>query len=389
MKMMNDMTKMNGEMNDMGMKMSLQQMDMNTVMYPEITGDEKIMKETDTATTTLQPITTLNYAMLRSTIKTTLPNANVKILHFNLSGNMSRYVWTIDNKTVSETDKILIKKGENIKIIMYNGTMMRHPMHLHGHFFRVLNGQGDYSPLKTVLDIMPMETDTLEFAATESGDWFFHCHILYHMMSGMGRLFSYENSPVNPEIQDPKKAIRKIYADDKTIHTLAKISLESNGSDGEIVLSNTRYQLQTEWRIGLNDKNGYETETHFGRYIGKMQWWFPYIGWDFRHRRINLPVKGYSSPKDGKDNRKAFCIGVQYTLPLLVKADARFDTDGQLRFQLMRDDVPVSKRVRFNFMVNSDKEYMAGLRCVVTKYFSLSSHYDSDMGLGAGITLNY
>ena len=55
----------------------------------------------------------------------------------------------------------------------------------------------------------------------------------------------------------------------------------------------------------------------------------------------------------------------------------------------MREDIPVSKRVRFNFMLNTDKEYMAGLRYVVSKYFCLSSHYDSDMGLGGGITLNY
>jgi hypothetical protein len=68
-------------------------------------------------------------------------------------------------------------------------------MHLHGHDFRLLNGQGEYAPLKNIIDIMPMERDTIEFAATESGDWFFHCHILYHMMSGMGRVFSYEILP--------------------------------------------------------------------------------------------------------------------------------------------------------------------------------------------------
>ncbi|MEI9956328.1 MAG: hypothetical protein WDM90_08515 [Ferruginibacter sp.] len=73
----------------------------------------------------------------------------------------------------------------------------------------------------------------------------------------------------------------------------------------------------------------------------------------------------------------------------MVKADARFDTEGKLRFQLMREDVPVSQRLRFNFMVNTDKEYMVGLRYAVTKYFSVSSHYDSDMGLGAGITITY
>jgi hypothetical protein len=53
---------------------------------------------------------------------------------------------------------------------------------------------------------MPMETDTLEFNANVEGDWFFHCHILYHMMSGMGRVFSYENQAPNPLIPNPKLA---------------------------------------------------------------------------------------------------------------------------------------------------------------------------------------
>src|SRR3954469_25462511 len=162
-----------------------------------------------------------------------------------------------------------MKKGENVKIILYNGTMMRHPMHLHGHYFRVLNGQGDYSPLKNTLDIMAMETDTIEFAATASGDWFFHCHILYHMMSGMGRIFSYENSPPNPQVPDPRYALRKTFADDRRLYSRAEIALESNGSDGEIAFANTRWFLQTEWRLGLNSTRGYESESHIGRYLDK------------------------------------------------------------------------------------------------------------------------
>ena len=373
MKMMNGMMKMNGQMNDMDMQMSLQQMDMNAVMYSEDAG------------------VTLNYAMLRSPVKTNLPDAPVKELHFNLSGNMNRYVWSINNKTVSESDKILIKKGENVRIILYNGTMMRHPMHLHGHFFRVLNGQGDYSPLKNTLDIMPMETDTLEFAATESGDWFFHCHILYHMMSGMGRIFSYENSPPNPEIPDPKKAIRRIYADDRKIHTSAKIGLESNGSDGELTFSNTRYRLQTEWRVGLNGENGYETESHFGRYFGQTQWLFPYVGWDVRYRKMGEGEreKNLFGQRNTKNFRSVLHVGVEYTLPLLIIADASVDTDGRMRLQLSREDIPITRRLRFNFMANTDREYMAGFRYIMTKYFSFSTHYDSDMGIGAGITVTY
>jgi FtsP/CotA-like multicopper oxidase with cupredoxin domain len=111
--------------------------------------------------------------MLKSPTKTTLPaDAPVRQLKFELTGNMNRYVWSMDNKVLSETDKILIKKGDIVRITLYNNSMMRHPMHLHGHDFRVLNGQGDYSPLKNVLDIMPMETDVIEFAANTDGDWF-------------------------------------------------------------------------------------------------------------------------------------------------------------------------------------------------------------------------
>lgn len=378
MKMMNGMMKMNGDMNDMGMQMHDQIMDMNTVMYPEVN---------DPAAA---PITTLNYTMLRSPDSTTLPPAPTRTLYFRLTGNMNRYVWSINNRTVSETDKILIRKGENIRIVLYNGTMMRHPMHLHGHFFRVVNGQGAYAPLKTVLDIMPMETDTIEFAATESGDWFFHCHILYHMMSGMGRIFSYQDSPPNPEIPNPERSVRKIYADDRQIHFMGRVALESSGSDGEVMLANTRYKLQTEWRLGTNAMMGYETESHLGRYLGRMQFWFPYVGWDFRYRTMDLhSERTIFGQRNTKNNRGVACLGVQYTLPMLVTADARVDRNGIFRLSLMREDIPVTARLRMNLMANSDLEYMVGLRYIVTKYFGISTHYDSDMGLGAGITLNY
>ncbi len=398
MQMMNGMMKMNGDLDDMDMQMSLNQMDMNVVMYPEITGEaQKMNKGMDSMSmradqynsNALSDIVTLNYSMLKSPQKTTLPAGPIKVLRFELSGNMNRYVWSLDNKVVSETDKILIKKGENIKLILYNGSMMRHPMHLHGHDFRVLNGQGDYAPMKNIIDIMPMETDTLEFAATESGDWFFHCHILYHMMSGMGRVFSYENSPPNPEIPNARLAQRKLFADDRRFHLMAKNDFASNGNDGELMVQNTRWNLQAEWRVGYHAEHGYEVETHFGRYIGKMQWLFPYVGFDWRYRRMEEPEKNLFGQTNAKDDRKVFCLGVQYTLPMLMIADTRIDSDGQLRMQLMREDVPISKRLRFGFMLNTDKEFMTSFRYIVARSISVTTHYDSDMGFGAGLQLNY
>jgi FtsP/CotA-like multicopper oxidase with cupredoxin domain len=374
MKMMNGMMKMNGKMDDMGMQMSLQQMDMNAVMYQE---------KWDT-------LTTLNYAMLKSPEKTTLPNAPFRELHFELTGNMNRYVWTLNNKTVSETDRILIKQGENIRIILYNGSMMRHPMHLHGHFFRVLNGQGEYAPLKNVLDMMPMERDTIEFHASEKyGDWYFHCHILYHMMAGMGRIFRYENTPANPQIPNPKKALRKVYQDDRHFYSKAEIGLESNGSDGEAQIANTRYVIQTEWRIGLNQETGYESESHIGRYIGRNQFFMPYIGWDARYRKSDEEEENIFGQKSGKDNRQVFCAGFQYVLPFFIVADTRIDHTGRLRVQFRKEDMAITSRMRLNLMINSDKEYQIGARYVLSKYLSLSTHYDSDMKWGAGLTITY
>ena len=451
MKMMNQMMDMNGNMLEMeGMVMRNQTMDMNTVMYPEITGSEsdnesdQQMKMNDANSTMTNPIrskatdsnmhmkemtrmdrekedamktmkmddssmdgmdmdnistdiVTLNYGMLRAPGKTTLPPGPLKELKFDLTGNMNRYVWTLDNKTVSESDKILIKSGENVRVILFNNSMMRHPMHLHGHDFRVLNGQGDYAPLKNVLDMMPMERDTIEFAATESGDWFFHCHILYHMMSGMGRIFSYENSPTNPEIPNPKLAQRKLFADDRMPHFMATVGIQSNGSDGMAMLAQTRWKISTLWHLGYHDMHGYESETMVGRYLGRMQWWYPYIGFDYHYKKFNPDERNLFGSDErnlfgqvsNKEHRKTIAAGIAYTMPMLFIADGRIDGNGKFRFQLSRDDVPITKRLRFSMMVNTDKEYMAGFRYIITKYISASTHYDSDMGLGAGLTFTY
>ncbi|MDU0808586.1 multicopper oxidase family protein [Aquirufa antheringensis] len=396
MKMMNDMMKMNGELNDMGMAMSLNQMDMNVVMYPEITGDAKPKQDDNDPNrynaNALGDIVTLNYAMLKSPSITALPkDAPVKELYFKLSGNMNRYVWSLDNRVVSEADKILIKKGENVRIILYNGSMMRHPMHLHGHDFRLLNGQGQNAPLKNIVDVMPMETDTLEFNANVEGDWFFHCHILYHMMSGMGRVLSYENQMPNPLIPNPKLAQRKLFADDRKFHFMAENDFATNGNDGMAMLQNTRWSIGSEWRLGYHDFHGYEVETHIGRYVGKMQWLMPFIGFDWRYRKFGIDEQETNlfGQSNSKDLRSLVTVGVNYTLPLLIVGQAEIYQDGNIRFQLMREDMPITKRLRVSFMLNTDKEYMAGFRYIVNKNMGITSHYDSDMGLGAGITFSY
>uniref|UniRef100_UPI0037435C53 multicopper oxidase family protein n=1 Tax=Pedobacter ghigonis TaxID=2730403 RepID=UPI0037435C53 len=403
MKMMNDMMKMNGDLDDMGMKMSLNQMDMNVVMYPEITGEasEKeahnkkgMNMEADPNrynANALGDIVTLNYAMLKSPHTTTLPKtAPVKELKFTLTGNMNRYVWSMDNKVLSESDKIPVKKGEVLRITLYNNSMMRHPIHLHGFDFRVINGQGEKAPLKNVLDIMPMETDTIEFLANEEGDWFFHCHILYHMMAGMNRVFAVGDYK-NPLLPDKAEAYKALQKESNMPHFMAQNDFASNGNDGSAMVQDARWSVGTEWRLGYSNMHGFEVETHVGRYIGKMQWLMPFIGFDWRYRKMGIDEheKNIFGQVNKKDSRSAVSLGVMYTLPLLIDFQAEVYHDGIVRLALMREDIPVSKRLRAGFMVNTDLEYMADLRYVINKNMGIRTHYDSDMGFGVGLSLNY
>lgn len=337
-------------------------------------------------------IVTLNYGMLKSPTKTTLDkDAPVREILFELTGNMNRYVWSMDNRVLSEVDKILITKGEIVRITLYNNSMMRHPMHLHGHDFRVLNGQGEYAPLKNVLDIMPMETDVIEFAANADGDWFFHCHILYHMMSGMNRVFSYENSEPNPFLPNKEKSYKKLQAESNPLHFSIENDFATNGNDGQAMLQNSRWSFGTEWRLGYNDKDGYESETHIGRYIGRNQWFMPFIGLDARYRKLgpNEVEENLFGQKSTKDKRIFASLGFNYTLPMLIIAQAEVYHDGTFRMQLTREDIPLSPRLRGAFMVNTDKEYMAGLKYILGKNLGITTHYDSDMGLGFGVNVNY
>jgi FtsP/CotA-like multicopper oxidase with cupredoxin domain len=95
-----------------------------------------------------------NYDYLRSPVKTNYSaDAPVKEILLNLTGNMQRYL-SMNGVPLAETDKIKIEGGQVTRITLNNLTMMHHPMHLHGHFFRVINENGDYSPLKHTVNVL-------------------------------------------------------------------------------------------------------------------------------------------------------------------------------------------------------------------------------------------
>ncbi len=114
--------------------------DMKGMTHGNMGNDSMEMSMSDTMKMVENPRPLPPYNKLRSLESTELPPDNkTREVVLNLTGDMERYIWTINGKTLSEDDKILIRKGENVRFVLVNKTMMHHPMHLHGHFFRVLN----------------------------------------------------------------------------------------------------------------------------------------------------------------------------------------------------------------------------------------------------------
>ncbi len=104
----------------------------------------------------------------------------------HLTGNMERYVWTMNGKKFGEAKPIELKYGERVKLTFVNDTMMAHPMHLHGMFVQLVNGQpAARLPSKHIVSVPPGQSYSVLVTADEPGEWAFHCHLLFHMASGM------------------------------------------------------------------------------------------------------------------------------------------------------------------------------------------------------------
>ncbi|WAR43204.1 copper resistance system multicopper oxidase [Methylomonas rapida] len=104
-----------------------------------------------------------------------------------LTGNMNRYIWSFDDVKYSDAEPIRVKFGERIRFHYVNETMMNHPIHLHGLWQYLDNGNGMYNPKKHVINVKPGRTESVDVIADAEGQWAFHCHLLYHMDTGMFR----------------------------------------------------------------------------------------------------------------------------------------------------------------------------------------------------------
>jgi len=313
------------------------------------------------------------YAKLRAIKPTALTEDKpVRNIRLTLDGDMERYVWFLNNKPLSESDAIRIREGEIARFIMINRTMMHHPMHLHGHFFRVVNGQGDHAPLKHTVDVAPMSTTVIEFEANEVGDWFFHCHLLYHMKSGMARMVHYEDFTPDPEVA----AVRpNLYKD--SWYSWGQADILSNMTEGFLILSNTRNILTADWEVGWQEVD--ETE------------WEGIFTWSLYLNRFSSIFAGADlmGEEDELDKTRGV-IGLHYLLPLNIESRVWVDSDGGARINLDKE-LDLTPRLKLVGEVEYDThelwEGSAELNYTIHKNFSIIARWHSEYNWGGGVRI--
>lgn len=313
--------------------------------------------------------TTHEYAALKAAQPTTLPKQNPQqTFCLKLTGSMERYVWTINDTAMYAAPPIMIKKGENVTLTLKNETMMHHPIHLHGHFFRVLNDQGEYSPLKHTVNVPPFETVTVEFEADQEKDWIFHCHNLYHMKLGMGGVLHYAGTQTDPKVLDSHHKHSGEHGDLWfTATTLEGYSNFSNLT-AKLMHNNDNFLLYA--------RHDYQQEHEL----------------EARYQKYTTPFFGlYGGAKFKKENNRTTnsgLLGVVYTLPLLIKTDLRINTHGKLRWGLSNNHV-LTNSVSLTWEWNTDKEYTLGLAYALNKHLEIAGNYDARTQFGAGVNLKW
>jgi len=135
------------------------------------------------------PHRVLTYRDLASLTPNRDTRAPTRRIDIHLTGNMERFMWSMDGEKLSENpEPYRFARNERVRLRLINDTMMTHPMHLHGHFLEIVNGQGAHQPMKHTVKVLPGGFVDLDLTADAPGDWAFHCHLLYHMHAGMMRV---------------------------------------------------------------------------------------------------------------------------------------------------------------------------------------------------------
>ena len=309
----------------------------------------------------------------------------VRDIEMNLTGNMWRYVWSINGKLLSEADKIKIHKGEVLRLILNNETMMHHPMHLHGHFFRVINSHGDYSPLKHTVDVPPMSQLAIEFEPSVIGDWFFHCHVLYHMKSGMSRVFKYGNKRDSRLKNYTENQVLKA---DRQWLKWGELDIMTHRLNIEATYSNAKNEWNIEGTFSWFDNNYKQQkelliEADYEYFLTDFFRWS--AGFEIENKKKGLL-------KTTKDLRFLGKLGFKYLLPYFFDFSLFLNHELELELELDYDlllfnrvELFAESEIQISQFENFSQEWELGLKYLMTQKLSLVGSYDNHFGWGAGL----
>lgn len=310
------------------------------------------------------------YASLRSPTPSAFADAAPRrSLHLTLTGDMERYVWSFDGKVLAESDLIPVRQGEVLRLHLENTTMMHHPLHLHGQFFRVLGEQGEHAPWKHTVDIPPLGTRTIEFLGEEEGDWFFHCHVLYHMKAGMARVFRSEGWVPDPTLDEARRAVFR-----NPWLAFLEVDAFSHYTEGRLRAESSRHELAFEWELGWQRTGGVDREL------------LPI--YRYHHDRFYRLFAGGSFEND----RDVAVFGLEAILPLRLESRAWVDTRGDGRFSLERRWQLTRHLSAFGeseYDTDDGWEGVAGLSVRVREHLDVGARWHSEFGWGGGIELRF
>ncbi|MEY8849243.1 multicopper oxidase domain-containing protein [Psychroserpens sp. XS_ASV72] len=382
--------KMKMDMKDGQMKMDN---DMNMEMKKDATPMNHMMStmQKDTASFNYDTRKTyFNYDFLKAKENTTFKtDAPVNEILLNLTGNMQRYVWSMNGTPLSETDKIKIKSDEVTRITLNNLTMMHHPMHLHGHYFRVINENGERSPLKHTVNVPPMKKVIIEFYNEEYGDWFFHCHVLYHMMGGMARVFSYDTP--RDERMKPYPVQNLI---DETDHYYSWGMLRGGSNFNELLLMSSSIRNEFALRAEFDYNQNAEIEVNYNRYLN--DWVRVYAG-------VNTET---STPDSYDTFNTVGLVGVKYFTPYRFNVDVSMDHQLRPRIRLDREllifpriflegeyeyraDFGWVNELENNKSYEGETQWLIGASYILSRNFSIQGNYNNRYGWGGGLLVRF
>ncbi|MFL5783508.1 MAG: multicopper oxidase domain-containing protein [Bacteriovoracaceae bacterium] len=289
-------------------------------------------------------------AQAPTNFKESIPRHDIK---FVLDGDMERYIWLINGKAIFEDRTIAIAQNEVVRMTFVNNSMMHHPFHLHGHFFRVITDKNEKSPMKHTVDVPPHGSRTIEFYSDEPGEWMLHCHNLYHLKTGMARVVKYSTFTPNKEIKHWQKFDHHMHD-----HPFYRAELEASTvhNEGRLNIMNTwnELELRAELRNDFNWQG--EGDAFYKRWLNKY---------------TALIAGGTLVEREG-----AAVAGVDYLLPFRFRTHTLIDHQGRMRLD-------IEKHFQWTETIFTDADFT--FRQKQASEFEITLMYQNNWSWAAGL----